>query len=137
MYCSQCGTELSEIERRCPTCSAPIRSGGILRRFWHWLTSPSVSVTLRTTAAIEKQKFVYVDKTSGKRQVFHSLDEIPPEIRAMLKEVQASGTAIEKSVYSFQGPDGQKHTYHSLEEMPPEIRATYESILKQQGLLGN
>jgi hypothetical protein len=65
------------------------------------------------------------------------LAEIPPEIQAIVKEAQASGEAITRSVYGFQGPDGQKHVYHSLEEMPSEIRATYESILKQQGLLGD
>ena len=85
------------------------------------------------------EKFTVVDPKTGKRQVFNSLQEVPPEIRAMLEDARAQGKqGSQDSSFTFRGPDGQERTYRSLEEMPPNVRALYEQVvlpeLRAQGI---
>jgi hypothetical protein len=83
---------------------------------------------LITTQKIEHLTFV--DATTGKRQVFNSFKEVPPEIRAKIEEALAQDKIISKSSsFMFRGPDGHERIFHSLDEMPPDVRAFYERMV--------
>jgi len=67
--------------------------------------------------------------------IAHSLDELPPTVRAqveaMQERVREAGPAAAREAktvrrITFKGPDGQVHVFNSPEEMPPDIRALYE-----------
>lgn len=99
----------------------------------------------------------------GKEQVYHSLDEMPPELREafekakpettkdleVIKELDGewqSSSGVSKGTqkpgfitrrdfqeFRFKDASGKEQVYHSLEEMPPEARALFE---KFRGRLG-
>jgi membrane peptidoglycan carboxypeptidase len=91
----------------------------------------------------------------GQEREYHSMDEVPPEIRSQLEALEAemmkekgevvsvtetsrggikitSRTTRTKdvSVYKIVDESGVERTYHSLEEMPPELRAAVEQAEK-------
>jgi hypothetical protein len=77
------------------------------------------------------ENIVLIDLSTGTRQEFHSLEQIPPDLLAKLKEAKVAGQHVTKELFSYQGPDGPKHTYHSLEDMPLEVRAFFEDYLRR------
>lgn len=87
----------------------------------------------------------------GQQQEYHSMAEVPPEIRSEIEALEAeakkekgwksSSTETSRSenavtshitlrkdvsVYKIVDQSGVERIYHSLEEMPPEIRAAIE-----------
>ena len=64
---------------------------------------------------------------NGERREYDSLDEVPPEHRAMIEKArQAKGvTSITITV------NGERRTYSSLEEVPPEYRAMMEKMRRR------
>jgi hypothetical protein len=100
---------------------------GLLRRLRDFFSGANTK-TVFTSRTFENVTFV--DAATGKRHVFNSFKEVPPDIRSKIQQAQAQGRIIsqENSVV-FRGADGQEHRYHSLEEMPSDIRAMYERII--------
>gem|GEM_PF-1555465 len=112
------------------------------------------------------QEFRIQDE-DGKEQVYHSLDEMPPELReafekarpeatkelevtkeldaewqsssGVSKDTQKPGFITRKNFQEFRFKDssGKEQIYHSLEEMPPETRALFEKIRGRIGGLGS
>lgn len=82
-----------------------------------------------------KRSFTYkIKDSSGQEHIYHSLDEVPPEMRSLMEKVQ-SGTITADDLKSFQvykikDASGQERTYHSLDELPPEIR---EAVKRLEG----
>jgi hypothetical protein len=97
---------------------------------------------------IDKSVTIETVGEDGERHVYHSMEELPPEIRSKLEALEAeakdakrkesfttntqqTGNSFtiksvrrqEVSVYKIIDESGVDRTYHSLEEMPPEIRA--------------
>lgn len=69
---------------------------------------------------------------SGKEHTYHSLDEVPPEMRSLMEKMQ-SGTIkaddLKKfEVYKIKDASGQERTYHSLDELPPEFTEALKRI---------
>jgi len=67
---------------------------------------------------------------------FHSLDEMPPDIRARaeaaLSEMRTQGlTSMRQEQFTISDSDGNVRTYNSLEEMPPEVRRRIEVAREQ------
>lgn len=65
-------------------------------------------------------------------RVFHSLDEMPPDIRAQaeaaMSQMRAQGlTSIRQEQVTIMDSNGHVQTYNSLDEMPPEVRRRFES----------
>jgi hypothetical protein len=76
------------------------------------------------------QKFTVLNKATGKREVFRSLEEMPPELQAKFQAAQATGKNARRHVsFTFRGPDGREHTYHSVDEMPAHLRVMYEQFV--------
>ena len=107
------------------------------------------------------EAFTTLDRATGKRKVYHSLEELPPEIRAQLEALPANsevkklldlaaafhqvkdrmhdgGAGIDPSrpvePFSFVSRDqaGQERIYHSLQEMPPSVRAMYQCVIQPE-----
>jgi zinc-ribbon domain len=125
MLCPECGSQVADGQKSCPECHFQIPKPGLLRRLRDFFGGSRIK-TFTTSRMLEN--LIFVDRTTGKRQVFNSLDEVPAEIRAKIQEAQAKGGIISrKSSVVFMGSDGQE--YHSLDEMPPQIRAMYEQVI--------
>ena len=137
MTCSSCGMRIPEGQALCPHCRAPVRRPGLLERLFGWLASarktPTVNVT-RTTE-IRQERFEIVDK-DGKRQVYHSLDEVPPEFRSKIEEAMHSGQrevgTSKTSKITVRNASGREQTYDSVEDMPPDLRAIYDRIQRDR-----
>ncbi|MGO8925934.1 MAG: hypothetical protein ACLQU3_03420 [Limisphaerales bacterium] len=85
---------------------------------------------------------------AGQQHEYHSLDEVPPEVRAEIEAMKsvpwqetcrcssADGRTTEirsektRSTFKFTDASGTEHIYHSLEEMPPELRAGVEQAMR-------
>lgn len=105
----------------------------------------------RPLVTISKTVDIRVTDKDGLKHEYHSLDEVPPEMRAEFEKLESmvsgntgafksvTGTSEEgkatKSrfifkkdtcVYMVKDASGNEQTYHSLEELPPEIRAAFE-----------
>lgn len=81
----------------------------------------------------------------GQPHEYHSLDELPPELRAEVETLETealkenaisprtvfsrttSKTKITKTIKTVD-KDGQPHEYHFLDELPPELRAEAEKL---------
>jgi hypothetical protein len=75
------------------------------------------------------KKLNIVTNASGERHEYHSLEEVPPELRKVVQDALSETTSGEASkTYKVRDAAGNERTYHSLEEMPPEIRALMERV---------
>jgi len=132
MFCPQCGERLEEGRPDCPVCFTPVQKPGLLRRLWDFLFKADIPKWTAGTLVAGKAitNITLVDRTTGKRQVFDSLNALPPEIRAKFEEAQALNRIDSRNLsFTFQGVDGQAQTYHSVEEMPADVRAAYEELV--------
>lgn len=132
MNCSQCGLHIPEGAQTCPNCRAPVRRPGFLERLFGRLAAarpPAAPRPVIQRAEITEQRFQIVD-AAGQRGVYHSLEEVPPELRPKIEEAlraAASGaTPAAKVRITVKDASGQERTYDSAEDMPAEIRALYE-----------
>jgi hypothetical protein len=128
MDCSQCGSLVQEGQEICPACGGQVGKRSFWRRLWQWFSSGNVSQA--KIVGTRRVEVISYQGPDGQQHTCHSLDEVPPDIRAKVREAIASGQGITREVFSYQGPDGQKKTYHSLEEMPPDLRAIYQNSLE-------
>ncbi len=149
MYCSKCGTEIPTGQNTCPGCYAPVHKtggwggwlGSLLRKLFPVHVrlesgGPGLDGMRVETKVIRKTEGVELtDGTTGETQVYHSLDEVPPEIRARIEALRASGEGVQgQQTITFKNASGREQTYHSVDEMPPDVRAIYERIRKEHGL---
>lgn len=143
MNCTSCGAEIPEAQNVCPACYTPARKPGLLRRiidglFGRFSSTGRVTggATYRTEIRIARpQQTIRVkDDTTGDDRVYHSLDEVPPEIRARIEATMTGASAgnVRRKLTFRDAATGQEHTYNSVDELPPEFRAIYERMHKQQ-----
>jgi hypothetical protein len=140
--CPQCGHPVAASDHFCPKCYARIEPPSLWRKL----------LSLFQPAAKSKAHILNIGKTvtikttdkDGTQHEYHSLDEVPPEMRAAiekleseaLKESLSSSTTdgsssrmiVQKTVSVFKVKDaqGNERIYHSLNELPPEIREAYQ-----------
>jgi len=82
----------------------------------------------------EIKRTEFVTEENGQRRVYHSLEEVPPEMRARIEEFQARAAAgQDKQTFTVTDASGKKRTYHSLDEVPPELRAVIEKVWQKGG----
>jgi len=90
------------------------------------------------------------DKT-GERHQYHSLEELPPDLRQEIEKAEAealkeglgpaapgkvTGTFVKTmktSLFKVKDAAGNEHVYHSLDELPPDMRAAFERIQDKPG----
>ncbi|MFH0965970.1 MAG: hypothetical protein V2A58_18375 [Planctomycetota bacterium] len=82
---------------------------------------PKVGRVTKTGRVVTQQRIVL--DINGERREYNSLDEVPPEQRAMLERMRKTGgNQITVTV------DGEERTYRSLEEAPPKVRKIIEEM---------
>src|SRR5262249_53900102 len=110
----------------CPHCSLPLKRQGLLQKLLA-LFSSSGKPALRVTKTVTVKELNIVTNEQGERHEYHSLEEVPPELRTAVQNALNS-TASERTLktYKIRDASGQERTYHSLEEVPSEFRALIE-----------
>ena len=129
MNCPDCGNPLEKGAQFCPKCFARVPPPSLWRRFlslFQTTGQPS-----RCVVNLNKTVSVKTTDEDCQQHEYHSLDELPPELRAEVDKLEAG--ALKESVKSertiiSRTIDGQRHKYHSLDELPPELRAEVEKL---------
>ncbi len=144
MNCHQCGAEIPAGQNTCPMCYAAVRKPGWLSRLVSGLFrrgtggSPEGGLTPgRATRHVvqRSEQIEIVDERDGRRRVYHSLDEVPPEIREKIEAARARARpTTTRHTFTMRDASGVERTYDSIDDMPPEVRAIYERMLKERGL---
>ena len=147
MNCPECGCVLEKNARFCPTCYARIEPPSLWRRFLSWFQKPTNPA--RSVITIKKTVDIKTTDADGHRHDYHSLKEVPPELRAELEKLQTEAekqafsastsegvtstfiTRKSASIFKVKDASGTERIYHSLDELPPEIRAAFEKAQNQ------
>lgn len=137
MDCSNCGAAIPEGQPTCVQCLMPAHQRPpLLSRLRSWLFRRALTpqMTLPTATLVHRVEHIEVtDSATGKRQVFNSLDAVPPDIRAKIDALRATTQpAVIHQTLTFRDPSGVAHTCDSLDELPPDVRAIYEQLLQAQ-----
>jgi len=100
--------------------------------------------------SIRKTVTIKTTDTKGQKHEYHSLEEVPPELRAEIENLQNEATAKtmtlsasegttdkivtqkKVTVYKIKDASGEERIYHSLEELPPEVRAAIEKATDEK-----
>ncbi len=151
MNCPACGSPVEKDAQFCPKCYGHIEPPSIWRRFLSLFQS---SGTPAQTRLVNLKKTVTIKTTGpdGQKHEYHSLADVPPEVRAEFEKMQAEAmkemgnsavmetsdgamsTILKRkdiSVFKIKDASGVERTYHSLEELPPEIRAAVEEAQRK------
>ena len=133
-HCEKCGAEIEAGWTVCRKCFEPVKRPGLLARLWRFFSGMSVSVgKVSGPAGGTKvnlnisEKIRIQDARTGEEREYRSLDDVPPEWREKIRQVQESvrsGKTVPR--ISITDSSGVEHTYNSPDEMPPELRAVYE-----------
>lgn len=147
MNCPECSSPVEKDAQFCPKCYARIEPPSLWRRFVSLFQT--TGKPLRPVITIKKTVDIKTTDEAGQRHEYHSLEEVPPELRAEIEKLQSEA---QKEVFSASSSDGltskfitkktvsvikvkdasgNERTYHSLDELPPEIRAAFEKAQKQ------
>ena len=155
MNCPECGNTVAVTDQFCSKCFARLEPPG----FWRKLFLSLFQVVNTPQGRILNIKKAVTIKTvgeDGEPHEYHSLDEVPPGMRAEVEKLESevlagkgnslsftetspTGNAITSgiikkqsvSVFKIKDASGNEHIYHSLDEMPPDIRALVERAQKQ------
>jgi len=151
MTCPECGNVVAVTDQFCSKCYARLEPPSLWRKLllaFKSATQPGLhTATLKKTVTFKKSS------KDGERQVFHSLDEAPPELRAEFEKLQsdvmkqtsaalplAGALETEKpvtpgiiskrtvSVFKVKDASGNERIYHSLDELPPEIQQAMKRL---------
>lgn len=154
MNCPQCGTAVAVTDQFCSKCFARLEPPGLWRRFLSLFQFAGQSrphvLNIKKTVTI---KTVGED---GQPHEYHSLDEVPPAMRAEIEKLESEvmkekgdsmsfaetspmGNAITSgiikgksvSVFKIKDASGNERIYHSLDQLPPHIRVLVERAQKQ------
>ncbi len=153
MNCPDCGNPVEKEAQFCPKCFARLEPPSLWRRFLSLFQAagkprgPIIDITKSVT--------IKTTDEAGQQHEYHSLEEVPPELRAELEKLESealredfryssssadglttkviSQKSGQKNVSIFKVTDaeGNERIYHSLEELPPEIRAAFEQAQKE------
>jgi len=142
MKCPDCGNPVEEAAQFCPKCFARIEPP----TFWQKLLRLFQSKGGFRKPIISIKKAVSINTTDehGQHHEYHSLEEVPPELRKEIEKLESEAlkeslsfsssdgltTKIisrkKASLFRVEDASGNERIYHSLDELPPEIRAAFE-----------
>lgn len=185
MACPKCGRVVAVTDQFCSGCFAPLQPPTFWRRLVSWFQSKSSPGTYPMdikktenfeimeksemtpelqskseptvlTKVIKKTESFKIIGKSGEQHTYHSLAEVPPELRENCEKLEAQAmkellsgqpsvdaptpaqpgiiTRRTSMVIRIKDSTGKVQTYHSLDEMPPEVRAKFE---KARAALGD
>src|SRR5262249_34160858 len=148
MNCRECGGLVEPDAKFCPKCFARIEPPGFWQRFFALFKGAGKPG--RPIVQLKKTITIKTTDKDGLHHEYHSLDEVPPEMREeiqklekeALKETLSSSSSagliseiitkktasISKSasIFKIKDASGTERVYHSLDEVPAEIRAAIE-----------
>ena len=143
MNCPACGTPVEKDAQFCPKCYERIEPPSLWEKFLRLFQT--TGKPRRPLITIKKTVSIKTTDEHGERHDYHSLEELPPELRAQIEKLESEALKeglssssssddlttkiISKKTYSvFKVKDGSgnEKVYHSLDELPPEIRAAWE-----------
>src|SRR5262249_15517916 len=147
MNCPDCGELLEANAQFCPKCFARIEPPGFWRRLFSVFRSSGKP--RRPIITIQKTISIKTKDKDGQQHEYHSLEEVPPEIRTEIEKLESEAqkkaittsssdgliTTVSSqktfSVFRVKDASGNERVYHSLDELPPEIRKAIEQAQKQ------
>jgi hypothetical protein len=143
MNCPECANPVEKDAQFCPKCFARIEPPGFWKRFL--CLFQSTGRPRRSIINIKKSVTIKTTDKDGQHHEYHSLEDVPPELRAEIEKLSSealkegfsssvSDGPITKivskktvSLYKIGDASGNGRVYHSLDELPPEIRAAMET----------
>jgi hypothetical protein len=151
MTCPKCGNVVAATDQFCPQCFARLEPPSLWRRILSLFQVKASSAPRRPRVTVKKTVNIRTTDKDGVQHEYHSLDEVPPELREEIKRLKSeamkgrgASTSITEtspagntvrarmstrkniSVYKIKDAAGNERVYHSLDEVPPEIRAVFE-----------
>src|SRR5579859_2022297 len=148
MNCPNCGNPVEQTAAFCPKCFVGIAPQGWWQRFLSRLRTASKPA--RPIVHVEQTVTIKTTDEQGQQHEYHSLDDVPPEVRAEIEKLQSKpwketfrstspdGSTLEtlsqKTLSTFKITDeaGNERIYNSLDELPPEIRAALDEADKEK-----
>jgi hypothetical protein len=144
MNCPACGTPVEKDAPFCPKCYARIEPPSLWLRFLRLFQT--TGKPRRPVITIKKTVSIKTTDKDGQRHDYHSMEELPPELRAEIEKMESEAvkeglsssssssndvtTKIVRkrtySVFKVKDASGNEQVYHSLDELPSEIRAALE-----------
>jgi len=149
MNCPECGNAVAPTDQFCSKCYTRLEPPGLWRKFLSLFQA--AHAPRRPLISIKKTINIRTTDKDGVRHEYHSLDELAPEVREEIKQLESEAmneagpaTAVSEtsregnvvksrfiskrnvSIYKIRDASGNEQTYHSLDEMPPELRAAIE-----------
>jgi hypothetical protein len=142
MKCRDCGTLVEKEAQFCPKCFARIEAPTLWQRLLDLFNS--WNKPRKPLIAIKKTVSINTTDSKGEHHEYHSLDDVPPELRNEVEKLQSEALKAKLSSSSLDGlnttitvrktttlfkvkdASGTERTYHSLDELPPEVRAAVE-----------
>jgi len=166
MNCPECGHPVGETDQFCSKCFARLKPPGFWRKFLSLFQSAGPSRLARPVINIERKVTIKTVGEDGQPHEYHSLEEVPPGLRAKIEklesdamkeqgqsvsftETSATGNVTKSrivsrksfQVYQIKDATGQERIYHSLDEVPWEKRSQIEKLesdaMKEADLLSS
>lgn len=147
MNCPDCGELLEANAQFCPKCFARIEPPGFWGKLFSVFRTPGKP--RRPIIKIQKTISIKTNDKDGRQHEYHSLEEVPQEIRTEIEKLEsealkktlttsssdglATTITSEKtfSIFKVKDASGNERVYHSLDELPPEVRKAIEQARKQ------
>jgi hypothetical protein len=86
MACPACGNGVAVTDQFCPKCFARLEPPGLWRKFLSLFRVQVPGVSRRPLVTIKKTINIRTTDKDGVKHEYHSLDELPPEIRAAIEK---------------------------------------------------
>lgn len=133
LRCRKCGAEIPEGSPVCRSCFEPVKHEGIMTRLGRLFGTAKLSMTnpsapVRTHVNVKVTSRIKIrDAKTGEVREYHSLEEVPEEYRAKIREAEEAARAGQRlNKITITDASGKTHSFNSPDEMPPELRSLYE-----------
>ena len=97
------------------------------------VTGPRILDRTLISGMVPSHQKIYVETPTVSTRTYHSLDEMPPDVRAKAEEMlQSAQPHSRHEQFVVRDSSGSRKVYHSLDEMPPEVRRMFEQVRKSR-----
>lgn len=158
MNCPNCGHPIEPGAPCCLQCFAPLEPPTFwqkIRALFQPASEPSRAANPHAIIDVKRDTVIHFTDENGQQHEYHSLDELPPDIRAEIEKLEKEGAKQRFTATSCDGQSikytskqsgvtnktdssykvideaGREQIYHSVKEMPAEIRAVWEQAQNQ------
>lgn len=157
MVCPHCGTTVAVTDQFCSKCFERLERPSLWKRLRAWFQTafksvPHTFVNKPASHTLVLKKDVRLETTDKQnvRHIYHSLDEMPPDLRGEFEKLESEAKQLNSEapsaavpreplkqefivrkkieVFKFKDASGKEQIYRSLDEMPPETRELFEKL---------